>query len=108
VDFSAIIHTVVSFTINGNDIGGAFHENYESASGTGETTGDKYQFTGSLGSSFHGSLVNGQFTSAFVENLGAIGQGPGNNVYITETSHFTINANGTVTVSHDNFSMPCK
>ena len=108
VDFSGIIHTVVSGTINGNDFSGAFHENFESASGTGETTGDKYQFTGSLGSSFHGSFVNSRFTSAFVQNFGAIGQGPGNNVYITETLHITINADGTVTVFHDNISMLCR
>jgi len=108
VDFKGILHTVVSATMNGNELSGYFHENFESASGTGETTGDKYQFTGSLGSSFHGSFQNSQFTSIFVQNFGAIGQGPGNNVYLTETLHITINANGTITVFHDNFSMVCK
>ena len=57
---------------------------------------------------FSGSLVNGQFEETFVNNFRIIGQGPGNNFLIHENAHLTINANGDVTVTHDNFSAVCK
>src|SRR6266567_741998 len=59
VDLSGPLHTLITFTINGN-------------------------------------------------NVRIIGQGPGNNLLVHENAHITINANGTVTVFHDNFSVDCK
>jgi hypothetical protein len=77
-------------------------------SGTGETTGAKYQATGVTQQSFKNSLQNGQANLTFVNNFRIIGQGPENNFLVHETLHITINANGTTTVSHDNFSVDCK
>ena len=108
VDLSGPLHTLISFTINGNKVSGKMHFQPQGISGTGETTGDKYQATGVTQETFKNSLQNGQANDTFINNFRIIGQGPGNNFLVHETLHFTINANGTTTVSHDNFSMDCK
>ena len=108
VDLSGLLHALILFTINGNNVSGYFHSQPQGIRGTGETTGDKYQGTGVTQESFKSSLQNGQANQTFVNNFRIIGQGPGNNFPLHETLHFTINANGTVTVFHDNFSVDCK
>ena len=108
VDLTGPLHTLITFTISGNNVSGFFHFQPQSISGTGETTGAKYQATGVTQESFKSSLQNGQVNETFVNNFRIIGQGPGNNFIVHETLHFTINANGAVTVSHDNFSADCK
>ena len=108
VDLTGPLHTLITFTINGNNVSGFFHFQPQGISGTGETTGAKYQATGVTQESFKNSLQNGQANETFVNNFRLIGQGPGNNFLVHETLHFTINADGAVTVSHDNFSADCK
>jgi hypothetical protein len=108
VDLSGTLHTLLSFTINGNNISGFFHSQPQGVSGIGEITGAKYQATGVLKLSFRTSFQNGQANVSSVNNLRIIGQGPGNNFTLRETLHLTFNADGTVTVFHDNFSMDCK
>jgi hypothetical protein len=108
VDLTGPLHTLITFTINGNNVSGFFHFDPQGISGTGETTGAKYQATGVTQESFKNSLQNGQANETFVNNFRIIGQGPGNNFLVHETLHFTINADGAVTVSHDNFSADCK
>jgi len=109
VDLSGPLHTLITFTINGNNVSGTSHFQPQGIVGTGETTGDKYQATGvTKDSSFKGSFQNGQFTQTFVNNFRIIGSGSGNNLLVHEVAHITINANGTVTVFHDNFSIDCK
>ena len=108
VDLTGPLHTLISFTINGNNVSGFFHFQPQGISGTGETTGEKYQATGVTQESFKTSLQDGQANSTFVNNFRIIGQGPGNNFLVHETLHFAINANGTVTAFHDNFSVECK
>ena len=109
VDLSGPLHTLITFTINGNNVSGTAHFQPQGLSGTGETTGDKYQATGvTKASSFKGSFQNGQFTQTHVNNFRIIGSGSGNNFLVHEVLHVTFNANGTVTVFHDNFSIDCK
>jgi hypothetical protein len=108
VDLSGPLHTLMSLTINGNNVSGYYHFQPQGISGIGETTGVKYQATGITQESFKNSLQNGQANDTYVNNFRIIGQGPGNNFLVHETLHFTINANGTVTVFHDNFSIDCK
>ncbi len=108
VDLSGPLHTLISSTVNGNNVSGYFHFQPQGISGTGETTGDKYHATGVTSESFKTSLQNGQANLTFVNNFRIIGEGPGNNYLIHETMHVTINADGAVTVSHDNFSVDCK
>jgi hypothetical protein len=109
VDLSGRLHIMINFTINGNNVSGVAHFQPQGISGIGETTGDKYQGTGvTKDSSFKLSFQNGQASQTFVNNFRIIGQGPGNNLLIHEVAHITFNANGTVTVDHDNFSAQCR
>jgi len=108
LDLSGPLHTLISLTINGNNASGYFHFQPQGISGTGETTGTRYNATGVTQQSFKSSLQNGQSNLTFVNNFRMIGQGPGNNYLVHETMHITINADGMVTVLHDNFSIDCK
>lgn len=108
VDLSGTLHTLMTFAINKNNVAGYFHFQPQGISGIGETTGDKYQATGVTMESFAGSFHNGQFNQTFVNNFRIIGQGPGNNFLVHETMHITVDANGSVTVFHDDFSAACK
>ena len=108
VDLSGPLHTLITLTINGNNFSEVLHFQPQGISGTGETTGAKYQATGLTEESTTGSFQNGQFNQTFVNRFDIIGQGPGNNFTVHETAHITINANGTVTVFFDNFGVECK
>jgi len=109
VDLSGPLHTLITFTINGNNVSGMAHFQPQGIVVIGETTGDKYQATGvTKDTSFKQSFQNGQASQTFVNNFRIIGSGPGNNFLLHEETHITINANGTVTVFHDNFSVVCK
>jgi len=102
------LHTLTTTTVNGNKVSGKFHFQPQGSSLLGEVTGDTYQATGVTQETFKGSLQNGQFTDTFVNNFRIIGHGPGNNFLVHEVTHITINANGDVTVTFDNFSADCK
>ena len=108
VDLSGPLHVLISFTINANNVSGYMHFQPQGISGTGETTGAKYQATGITQTSFSASLQNGQANTTFVNNFRIIGQGPGNNFLVHETAHLTFNADGTLTATHDNLSIECK
>ena len=108
VDLAGPLHTLITFTINGNNVSGYFHFQPQGITGTGETSGNEYNATGVTQQSFQQALQNGQFSLTSVNNFRIIGQGPGNNFLVHETLHITINADGTRTVFHDNFSVDCK
>lgn len=108
VDLSGDLHSLITLTINGNHVSGNSHFQPQGISGTGETTGAKYQATGITTENFGGSLQNGQFIDTFVNNFRIIGQGPGNNFLVHEVAHITVNADGTVTVNFDTPTVDCK
>jgi|SRR2546423_5892521 len=108
VDLNGSLHTLISLTTNGNNVRGKFHFQPQGISGTGETTGVKYQATGVTQESFKTSLQNGQANFTFVNNFMIIGQGSGNNFLMHETLHINVNADGALTVLHDNFSIACR
>jgi hypothetical protein len=109
VDLSGDLHTLITFTINGNHVSGNAHFQPQGVSGTGATTGDKYRATGvTKDNSFSVSFTNGRAQQTFVNNFRIIGPGPGNNLLVDETAHLTFNANGTVSAFHDNLSVECK
>lgn len=108
VDLSGNLHTLITETINGNNVSGVMHFQPQGVSGTGETTGLSYHATGVTQTSFKTSLQNGQANMTFINRFDVIGQGPGNNFTVHETAHITFNADGTVTVVFDNFSVECK
>lgn len=98
-------HSVFHLVDNGD---GQFHvkssTDYQGVTGIGLTTGDKYQVTGVIDSTF--TVAKG-FTETFVNNFRVIGAGSGNNVMLHENEHLTFNADGTITATHDNFSVTC-
>lgn len=108
VDLSGPLHVLITFTINGNNVSGTEHFQPQGISGTGETTGLKYQASGHTSTQFTMSLVNGQANQTFNNRFDIIGQGPNNNYTVHETAHITFNANGTVTAFFDNFSIECR
>jgi len=108
VDLSGRLHTLISYTINGNRVSGAFHFQPQGINGVGESTGLKYRGTGVTEETFAGSFRNGENNNSFVNNFRIIGQGRGNNYGVHETLHFSINADGNVTVFHDDFGIECK
>ena len=106
VEISGNLHALFHFTLDGS---GGFHAKVhfqpQGVSGTGLTTGDKYQGTGVTQGTSNGKVG---FESTFVNNFRIIGQGPGNNFLVHNTFHVTVNANGTMTAFVDNFSVECK
>ena len=107
VDLSGSLHSLLAFTITGNNISAVELVQPQGISGTGETTGLKYQGTGLTSISFRQSLQNGQANENLIDRFDIIGQGPNNNFVVHETAHITINADGTATVFFDNFSIEC-
>ncbi len=108
VDGTIELHTLITSTVNGNNVSGKFHFQPQGGDLVGSVSGDNYRPTGVTQDHFKGSLQNGQFTETFVNNFRIIGQGPGNNFLVHEVFHITINANGDVTVIHDRVSVDCK
>ena len=106
VILSGNLHILTSVTLDGN---GGFHADThfqpQGISGTGLTSGDKYQGTGVTRSSFNGKVG---FENTFVNNFRIIGQGPGNNLLVHQNVHITVHPDGTVTASVDNFKVECK
>lgn len=101
------LHTLITFTTNGNNVSGKSHFQPQGLSGVGAVTGDKYNGVGVTQDHFKSSLQNGQFTETFVNNFRMIGQGPDNNFQVHENSTLTINANGDITAEHTNLSVDC-
>jgi hypothetical protein len=106
VHLSGPLHILFTTVI---DDQGGFHSKFQNQpqgiSGTGLTTGDKYQATGETSGTFNGKVG---FEQTFENNFKIVGQGPGNNFMIHETFHITVNPNGTLTVFVDKISIVCK
>jgi hypothetical protein len=106
IELSGTLHDLFHVASDG---AGGFHvrtlDNPQGVSGTGLTTGVKYQGTGVTQDQFN---AKAGFEETFVNNFRIIGQGPGNNLLVHDNFHVTLNANGEITASHDNFSVTCK
>jgi hypothetical protein len=102
------LHTLITSTVNGNQVSGKYHFQPQGGTLVGAITGDAYQPTGVTQGRFKSSLQNGLYTETDVNNFRLIGSGPGNNLLIHENFHFTIDANGDTTLTHDNLRIDCK
>jgi hypothetical protein len=106
VTFTGYFHFL---TVTVIDDQGGFHFKFtnqpQGLSGTGLTTGDKYQATGQTQGTFNGKVG---FETTFIDNVRIVGQGPGNDFLIHETFHLTVNANGEETVFVDHVSIECR
>ena len=108
VEVSGTIHEVIHIT---EDASGGFHLHITSTpmglSGTGLSSGDIYQGVGAT--NFTRYIAPG-YTGvvAAVDNVRLIAPGPGNNLYIRSTFHFTRNANNEPVVLRVVESMTCR
>ena len=106
VQMSGSLHVLfVTTTDNQGGFHSEFHFQPQGISGTGLTTGAKYQATGETQGTFNGKIGS---ETTFINNFKIIGQGPGNNFMNHETFHVTVNPDGTLTAFVDNFSVTCK
>jgi hypothetical protein len=106
IQLAGTLHSVVHLTIS-NSGNFRYKEQFQpqGASGTGATTGDSYRGNGITQTIDHVGFVGETFT--YVNNFRMIGTGPGNNFTVHENVHTTVNANGTLTASVDNFRADC-
>lgn len=101
------LHIQQHITINNNRATIKSHFQPQGASGTGLTTGDKYNSVGVTQEVDTIALTGGATEFTFINNFRLIGPGPDNNLQVHQTVHTTINANGTVTSVVDNTSVDC-
>jgi len=106
IQLSGYVHHLLRGT---QDAAGGFHvighSNYQGISGISLTTGDQYHGTGIFRVNVNGKLG---MEYNIRETFRVIGPGSGNNFLVSETFHFTVNADGTITAYHDSFSIECK
>ena len=107
VHLTGPLHTLVTSTVNNNTVSGSELNQPQGVTGTDLTTGARYQGTGETRSGFSASLINGQVQFTFVNNFKIIGHDAASYL-VHETTHLTINANGTVTANVDNLSITCR
>jgi hypothetical protein len=74
-------------------------------SGVGLTTGDKYQGTGASQSE---TVVTAGSEQTLINSFKIIGEGPGNNFLVQQTTHLTVTPNGDLTAFVNNFSVECR
>lgn len=107
VELTGQLHDLFHVTISS---GGRFvlklHDQPQGVSGVGEISGDVYHGTGVSQQTITSGVIGSTVT--VVDNFRIIGQGTGNNLLVHDTFHVTVNANGTLTASVDNFSAECK
>ena len=83
------------------------HNQPQRVSGVGLSTGDRYQGTGvsqDIEVNHDGGLP---YTFTGINNFRIIGQGPGNNYTVHGLTHYTVNANGEVTVMVESNRVDC-
>ena len=107
VHLTGKIHVVIHSTLDG--AGGAhvkLHASDQGISGTGLTTGDKYQRTGATNIELNGK-VGVEETAGATFNF--IGQGGNENNFLVHVLfHITVNPNGSVTAFVDILNVECK
>ena len=107
VDLTGDLHVLTTLSINGTMASGMEHFQPQGVRGVGETTGDVFQGTGVTREHFSLNLVDGRGETSFVDSFNIIGHGGSVNYRVRQVSHVTVSADGTVTVTHDQFSVDC-
>jgi hypothetical protein len=99
------------FHVTRDNTGGAhikLHGNYEGVTGTGLTTGDKYQATLTINQAAYIENGDEDRQATFLTKINLIGQGDASNLLGRMTIHATVNADGTVTAVVINVSLECR
>ena len=109
VRLEGMLHSIFRLTFDAQGgVHGTFHDQPQQLSGTGLTTGTLYQGTGVTRDVANVGAAGLPAVFTFVNKYRIIGQGPGNDFIAHITSHYTINANGDVTVSVDHATFDCR
>jgi hypothetical protein len=105
VDISGVLHEVIDKTVSDSgNIHLSVHFNAQGVSGVGETTGANYSFSDSVNEHL---TFAGASNETISHTLHVVGQGGVPNFDFHFLVHFTVNADGTVTSSFDNFTTTC-
>jgi hypothetical protein len=105
--------TVTTVVVESTDASGGTHfvlrSNYNSLAGTGLTSGTRYHAVATEGSSSHNfePFAGPPYTFTFTEHVRFVGAGPGNDLTLTFSNHFTVNANDELTVNRVVQSVSC-
>lgn len=108
VKLSGHMHMNSQFLGNDNHFTMVTTMNPSEVKGIGLTTGDKYVATGTAQQIINGSIINGQFEATGSSKFRFIGQGSGNNAYLSFSGHVTLNANGEVINELLNITSSCQ
>lgn len=106
VHLTGTIHILIHTTVNGNNFSTKYHFQPQGISGIGQKTGLTYRGSGVTQEEIKGSLKNGKYIDAFINNFKIVGNGI--NYRIHSNTHITVNANGETTATVDNFTSDCK
>jgi hypothetical protein len=108
VNLYGYMHLNYQFSGNDNHFTLVTTMNPNEVTGTGLSTGDKYVATGTAQQIITGSILNGQFHANGASRFRFVGQGTGNNSYLSFSGHVTVNANGEVINELLNISSSCQ
>jgi len=100
---SGIYHLDLHGVINKNNFSAVEHVNAQNFKLVGSSTGITYSGSVSYNQSFNSSFTNGKFTTKTTQSILLSTPGGKNNVMVKMDVHETLNANGTLTASIDNF-----
>jgi hypothetical protein len=100
---SGIYHLDLHGVINGNTFTAVEHVNAQNFKLVGEATGTTYAGSVSYNQSFNTTFTNGKFVTKTTQSILLTTPGGKNNVMVKMDVHLTINAQGVVTASIDNF-----
>jgi hypothetical protein len=109
VAFQGDVHAQWTQTVNDNRY--TYHENFnpQGIKGIGQVTGAEYKATGKTSFQFGFYIADGfPYEQTFINQFHLVGPGPGNDFYVKNTIHLTVNGIGDVTANHDFSEITCK
>lgn len=103
------LHILAQVTLNKGDAHVKFQANPQDVTGIGSVTHYSYKATGITRDDVNIQTTNGfPANETYINNFRIVGKGAAPSLLVHETLHYTVNANGTITASHDNLSASCK
>jgi len=107
ISFSGQYQSVFHYTLDGTPVAHFSGAVTSSGVGTGLVTGTSYRFAGASSSSTNEAPNGFPYHNTFTNTFLLVSHGPGDNLLLRETTHVTINANGTLTAEVSNISFDC-
>jgi hypothetical protein len=103
------LHVNQTLTMNDNHYSFSENNNPQGIKGLGQITGDAYNAVGKTSYSFNFDIDDSLPTVfTYVNRFHVVGPGPGNDFYVKQTEHLTINANGEITAERSFDEVTCK